>query len=805
MAKINHNSYHDTVNDLLEQAQKKGVMYLENSDDMWLGNHMQMDGRKLVNFGTCGYLGLETNSQLIRKSLEYTAKYGTQFSISRAYVISQQNRTLEEELSKIFDGHNVLVYSSTTLTHMSVLPVIIGARDAVIIDRQAHFSMQTVMKLVEAGGVPSELIRHNNMEMLEDRIKALKDKHDKIWYVIDGVYSMYGDLPPYEELNELARRYPQLHFYADDAHGMSWSGVNGRGCAFERLACKDRAVIISTMAKGFGSVGGMAIFPDEATYTKVLRFGGPLSYSHPIAPGVMGASMASAQIHNSDEILSLQHKLRENLKYCNELLSETDIPVLSNPDTPIFFVGTGEPKVGYNLNKRILDAGYYVNLGIFPAVAIKNTGLRFTVTNHVSKEDIKNFVEAIEYHYPQALKEERRTLNEIRSAFSLPNVETRKPKSVVHHHALELTVAESVTDFSRELWNEVMNLESGCSYDNLQMIEKIYSGNDLLEDNAEFLYYIVRDKSSGKVVCCTLFSLMLMKDDMFEPMGKSIGVESTRQYDPYYLTSRTYFMGTMLTEGNHLYIDYNTDWKSALRLILDHLSIKQVQKDVNNVILRDFDASNEPLKEHLYDLGFAKIDLPNSNIIYNLDEYNEEAFYLSLSSRNRRHIRDDVFRYQKELSTEICNELSEEEILVATKLLQNVTSQNLAVNLFDFPEKMIHLMNDNRSWEFIKIYLKDQLVAIGFCHQLNKNYYPMLVGLDYEVNASHKVYKQMLYQVVMRAIKLNCERVFFGLSADTEKKKLGAQQCSRIGFISILDNYNFEILTNMSVNEKPSL
>jgi 7-keto-8-aminopelargonate synthetase-like enzyme len=79
---------------------------------------------------------------------------------------------------------------------------------------------------VKSRGVHVEMIRHNRMDMLEDRIKALRQKYPRIWYMADGIYSMYGDASPVNDVYELMDKYPELYYYVDDAHGMSCYGKN---------------------------------------------------------------------------------------------------------------------------------------------------------------------------------------------------------------------------------------------------------------------------------------------------------------------------------------------------------------------------------------------------------------------------------------------------------------------------------------------------------------------------------------------------------------------------------------------------
>ena len=126
MAKINHQSFVDTINDILTEAKKRGIIHLEYEGDHWEGDTLQVNNRDLVNFGTCGYLGLESHPLVIEKTIDFTRRFGTQFSVSRSYITSRQNIYLETLLSEIFQQKPVIVFTSTTLAHLSVLPIMIG-------------------------------------------------------------------------------------------------------------------------------------------------------------------------------------------------------------------------------------------------------------------------------------------------------------------------------------------------------------------------------------------------------------------------------------------------------------------------------------------------------------------------------------------------------------------------------------------------------------------------------------------------------------------------------------------------------
>lgn len=686
MAKINHNNIVDTINDIVNQAKSKEIIHLNFDSSHWNGKHLSIAGKELLNFGTCGYLGLETNQLLIDKACEYTKRYGTQFSISRAYVTSQNNLDLEDKLNQIFEGHKAIVFSSTTLAHIAVLPIVVGVNDAIILDQQAHVSMQTAAQLMAAKGVPIDVIRHNNLEMLERKIQGIRDKHDKIWYIIDGVYSMYGDLAPLDELNELAKKYPSLHFYVDDAHGMSWNGKNGCGCVFEKFKDNNKTMLITTMAKGFGSLGGIVVFPNEETYQRVNIHGGPLAYSHPIAPAIIGASIASAEIHLSKEIYNIQNELKDKIAYCNELLNQTDLPILSNPETPIYFVGTGQPNVGYNLNKRILDEGFYVNIGMFPAVSVKNTGLRFTLTNHISKENIKAFITKLNEHYIKALDEEGKTNNDVRRAFKLPLIEEKTSNEINNKSKLKLTVYTTITEIDKLVWDVFFEDKGNFDWEALHVMEQGFSGNELPEENWDFYYMLVEDIETKKVVLATFFTVGIFKDDLLAPAEVSMIIEEKRKDEKYYLCSKTITMGSLLTEGDHLYVDRSFyQWKDAVLLMVKKAFELQEVEIANSLVLRDFNADDEDIASLLNNQGFFKMDMPKSNIIKYKENNISNDYITELSTRSRRGIRYDVLKYEENFKSEISNSVSKSELETIYKLYKNTAQNNHGINIFMYP------------------------------------------------------------------------------------------------------------------------
>jgi 7-keto-8-aminopelargonate synthetase-like enzyme/predicted N-acyltransferase len=804
MAKIVHNSIHDTINDLLVEAENRGVIQLKFNSESWEGDSMQVGSQLMRNFGTCGYLGLENHPSLIEKSIDFTRRYGTQFSVSRTYLASNKSDHLEDLLSSIFFNKPVITFTSTSLLHVAVLPCIIENNDVIILDQQCHVSIQTACQLLKAKGVVVDIIRHNNLEMLEDKILKYRDTSSRIWYMIDGVYSMYGDIAPILAINSLMKKYSQLHLYVDDAHGMSWAGTHGCGQIFEACLENEKTLYMTTMAKGFGVMGGIAVFPTNSWYQKVKRHGGALSYSHPIPPPVLGACIASAELHLTGEIIELQSELKHKLAFADAKFRTTDLPLISNPLTPIKFVGTGQPVVGYNLNKRILDEGFYVNIGMFPAVPIKNTGLRFTITNHNSESDISALIDALNYHYPRVLEEEGKTNNQVRKAFNLPLLSEKEVEKTQQLEPKELKVQfeDTIEKINQTTWDTLFKGKGNFDYEALKIIEEGFKGNEKEEENWESKYILISDENDN-IILATFLTIGLIKDDLLSEAGISKAIEDLRKDNPYYLCSKTLCLGSFFTEGEHLYYDKtHPRVQLAVKTLIQLLLKIQHEEGVNNLILRDFSEEDEALFKIFYDEGFFKVQMPNANIISQLQDAKDTPYYELLTSKAKRNIRKEVLQYEDQLDFEIKDKLTNEELDLFYSLYNQVSIKNYDINIFPYPYKLFQVINEKENWEFGILRVKEtgRIIGMCVCYLSGESYITMLIGIDYTFNESYNSYKTILYKIVLHAREKNFKNLYFGFSADFEKKKLGAKQISKYAFLTSKDQFSFEIIENTNSN-----
>lgn len=806
MAKINHNNHLNTIDSLFTDAKNRGVLHLQSSAGLVSGRNILIGEQEHINFGSLGYLALETDQRLKHGAIDFVRQFGTQSVMSRTYINTSIMDALEEAVTQMF-GARALVYSRASTAHISLIPTLVEREDAIVLDQQCHFSIQTASQLQRQKGVTIEMIKHNNLDMLEAKIKELRNTHQKIWYMADGVYSMFGDVAPMPELIALAEKYPQLWLYVDDAHGMSWCGTHGNGYVLREHEMYHKLVLVSTMAKGFGAHGGIAVFPNDELYRKVKVFGGPLSYSLPLSPADIGACLASAKIHLSPEIYDMQKELLDRIEFCNQLLDATDLPVISNPETPIYFIGMGQPKVGYNMVSRLLNEGIYLNPSFFPMVPAKATGLRFGLTRNHTKDDIRKLVEAIEHHFPKALEEEGRTADQVRRAFRLPVEQDgvlplRKAKA-----GLRVQYKRSIAELDAAEWNQMMAGFGTVDAAGMAFLEEAFSGNEKAEENWDFHYFIIRDEKGSPVVA-TFFTEGVFKDDFLADASVSRQIELKRKQQPHYLSTRALFSGSMMSEGTHLYIQKgHSKWQDALLQLLDEVGELQERLGLKKVMFSDFLATDTALAQVFIRSGYFKIDMPFCNVLRDLTWEDESAFLKSLSSNGRRNVKKEALAFRHCYEVEVKQNLSEEECAYCYQLFLNVKHRNYALNFYDYPENLLEVMSEHPNWEFIVLHLKPEFdrreapkpVAALWCYKGAEHYSPMIIGMDYAYNETYKVYKQALYQTVMRARSLEVNKVYLGFSADTEKKKYGAVQIAKVAFAQAKDNFNLEVIESMGV------
>ncbi|WP_262506725.1 bifunctional aminotransferase class I/II-fold pyridoxal phosphate-dependent enzyme/GNAT family N-acetyltransferase [Sporocytophaga myxococcoides] len=760
-----------------------------------------------MNFGSYSYIGLETDERLKEAAIEAIRKYGIQYPSSRAYVSSTLYVELEDLIRRMFDAPIVLA-SSLSIGHHGVMPVILEEGDAIIMDQQVHSSVQDAARKMQLNGVHLTIVRHNQLSELKKKIEELGAKYNRIWYMCDGVYSMYGDVAPINELISLADHYKNFYLYVDDAHGMSSFGKNGTGYILSKASLHPKMILCTGMAKGFGTIGAIFVIPDQELALKVRNCSGPLIFSGQQATSILAASIASAKIHLSGEIEVRQKFLAEKISYCHRLLKKYELPDISDPETPIFFIGLGMMSVGFNLVERMIKEGFYVNIAAFPAVPEICTGIRFTVTIHTTLEDIEKLVEALVKHFPLALKEEGRTFKDIQRAFrKVSNFDNNQFIPVVKNEQNYFRVShtDSINEVSESLWNKLLGHRGIFTHKALQLMERTFQLSDKPEDNWKFHYYFIYD-SNNKPIIATFFTEALVKSDMLSPASVSEQIEEKRKHDPYYLTSKALVMGTVISEGDHLYLDKsNNDWRNALMLLLDTVSELSEKVNIGQVLIRDMNANDTEINDFFIHHGFVRYQLPETHVIEDLKWNNKQEFLNRFHKHRKQYLKQRVFKSEDDFNVKVYSG-NNDRIALWYQLYRNTAQKSVQLNTFVLPENFFQNIIEDTDWEVIELSYKGDnttdreiVVAVMFCYKTGNSYCPLYAGLNYDY-LDYDIYPQLLWQTILRAKELAVSPINLGFTASQNKKKFGVISYSNVGYLQMKDSYQMALI-NLMPNE----
>ncbi len=797
-----------------EDARRRGLFFQTVTDDCLTGRVVTLHGKEVVSFSSCSYLGLELHPAVIQGAIDATTRYGTQFSCSRGYLSAPLYADLESMLGQIFGGE-VLVTPSTTMAHLAALPVLATEKDAVVLDHQAHHSIHMGANQARAGGATVEMVRHDQLDRACDVVRRLAQKCKTVWFCSDGVFSMYGDLAPLGVLQAILDVAPNVRLYIDDAHGMSWAGDHGRGSFLSRFPLSERVVVATSFAKGFGAGGGCLVFADGAERDRVRLSGGPLVFSGPMQPPMMGAVKAAAAIHLSPEIQGLQESLRYKVWRANQRLTDRGIPPIAVNESPIIFLLCGLPRVAFRVAERLADDGIYVNCSVFPTVPMKRAGIRFTLTAEHAVDDIDRAVDRLAEHIPAALDEEGISQAELAMMFAgaLPEEsrhsagaaerrsrrEHKGTRLVLHRHA-------SIEEVPRDAWNAAMATNAHCSWDALRMQERVFGATaEKPEHRWTFQYLLVRDLA-GKLVGATFTTTLLQKDDMLSREEVSREVEARRVDDPYFLTSRVVMVGSCLSEGNHVFLDRGGPWKDAARLLLSAAQRTMDEAEAGALIVRDLPGDDPEMDQFMLEEGLARVPMFDTHLL-DLAEKDESAWFDSLDRRKRKALRpvlETIDDFEVSFHGHGLLPLSHDEGREAFSLYEQLASRKLRLNVFAFPPTLMDGLLDCPSWEVGVVRIRPECggpprpVAFWAAHKHGRDYAPLFCGLDDEWLLKRETYRAMFLLMTRRAREIGMDHLHLGMDAETEKRRFGGVPAETCIYVQVRDHHAGALLREIA-------
>ncbi len=324
------------------------------------GTVVEYQGHKLIMCGSNNYLGLTTHPKVKEAACRATEHFGTSCTGSRFLNGTLEfHEQLERELAEWVGKEAALVFSTGMQVNLGTVSAIVGSKDIVVLDKDDHASIVDGARL-SFGKI--ERYRHNDMNHLERVLKSIPEEAGKI-IIVDGLFSMEGDLAPLPEIIPLAKKYG-ARIMVDDAHGMGVTG-GGHGTSEHFGVTKDVDLIMSTFSKSFASLGGF-IAGDSDVVHYIKHFARSLIFSASIPPGNAAAALAALQVMREEpERIARVNQVGERMRKGFKDLGFD----IGSSETPVVPILIGSDEKTFLTWKLLFDAGVFVNPVISPAVS----------------------------------------------------------------------------------------------------------------------------------------------------------------------------------------------------------------------------------------------------------------------------------------------------------------------------------------------------------------------------------------------------------------------------------------------------
>src|SRR5450755_1727090 len=344
---------------------------------------VEMEGKRRIMLGSNNYLGLTGDERVKQGALAALQRYGTGLTGSRFLNGTiDLHLELEGELADWLGTESAIVFTTGHQANLGALGTILGPGDTVVADSGDHASILDGCILSRA---KLRAFRHNRMDRLEHSLQRAAQDGGGILVVVDGVFSMEGDVAPLPEIAALCQQYG-ARLMVDEAHALGVLGARGAG-ACELLGVEDRVDLrMATFSKSLASCGGVIAGP--ADVIEFLRIQSrPFMFTAAGVPAAVGAALAAVRICRSDEGRQLFARVLDNARYLHDGLSELGFTVIGPTRladgteivTPVVPVVVGDDWKAVFLWKTLYDAGVYVNVAIHPAVPPAGALLRTSV------------------------------------------------------------------------------------------------------------------------------------------------------------------------------------------------------------------------------------------------------------------------------------------------------------------------------------------------------------------------------------------------------------------------------------------
>jgi len=363
-----------------EEAKKADLYPYFTEIEKVEGNYVWVKGKKILMVGSNNYLGLFDDKEVkesVKKVVDYygSSTCGSRF-LNGTYSLHVE---LEDKLAKFMDKEEALTFSTGFQTNLGVVSALAGRDDIIIIDRMVHASIMDAVRLSYARVVK---YKHNDMSDLEAKLKILPEDKGKI-IVVDGVFSMEGDLAYVPGIVKLAKKYG-ARVVVDDAHGVGVMGENGRGTCEHFGMNAEVDLITATFSKSFASLGGF-VAGDKKVIQYIKHQARSLIFSASITPAALGAAEKALEVIQNEP--ERRERLWEITRTMNKKLNDMGY-YTGNTETPIIPVFIRDYEKTFKLWHFLRDYGIFTNPVIAPAVPPEDALIRTSFSATHTDEDL---------------------------------------------------------------------------------------------------------------------------------------------------------------------------------------------------------------------------------------------------------------------------------------------------------------------------------------------------------------------------------------------------------------------------------
>jgi 7-keto-8-aminopelargonate synthetase-like enzyme len=344
------------------------------------------NGRETILLGTYNYMGMTFDPDVIAAGKQALDEFGAGTTGSRVLNGTYAgHRAVEAALCEFYGMDHAMVFSTGYQANLGVISTVAGKGDYIVLDIDSHASIWDGCKLGDAEVVP---FKHNDIEAMEKRLKRIPEGAGKL-VVLEGVYSMLGDIAPLEEMIGVAKANGAM-VLVDEAHSMGFIGPNGRGVAEDQGVLDQVDFVIGTFSKSVGTVGGFCVsnHPKFEILRLVCR---PYVFTASLPPSVVATAATSIRklMHAGEK----RAHLWENSRTLHKGLRDAGFQLgTSEPQSAIIAVIMPDLERGAAMWEALLKEGLYVNLARPPATPANMTLLRCSLCAEHSARQVQTII-----------------------------------------------------------------------------------------------------------------------------------------------------------------------------------------------------------------------------------------------------------------------------------------------------------------------------------------------------------------------------------------------------------------------------